>query len=89
MEGRDIGSVVFPNTPFKFYIHASPEIRSRRRAAQGQKDEIAMRDKADSSRDTSPLIIAKDAEVIDTSELSIEEVVDEIARRLRQQHLTI
>ena len=50
MEGRDIGSVVFPETPFKFYIDASPEMRLRRREAQGQRDQIAARDKADSSR---------------------------------------
>ena len=50
MEGRDIGSVVFPETPYKFYVDASPEIRSQRRAAQGQTDQIAARDQADSSR---------------------------------------
>lgn len=83
MEGRDIGSVVFPDTPFKFYIDASPEIRSRRRAAQGQTDQIAIRDQADSSRSASPLTIAADAIVIDSSELSISEVVDEIMDRLR------
>jgi cytidylate kinase len=61
MEGRDIGSVVFPETPFKFYIDASPEIRLRRREAQGQRDRISARDEADSSRRASPLIIAEDA----------------------------
>ena len=50
MEGRDIGSVVFPQTPFKFYIDASPDIRLRRREAQGQRDRITARDEADSSR---------------------------------------
>ena len=89
MEGRDIGSVVFPETPFKFYIDASPEIRSQRRAAQGQRDEIAIRDLADSSRSTSPLIIAKDAVVIDTSTLTIPQVVDEIVSRLRSKGLQI
>ncbi len=87
MEGRDIGSVVFPDTPFKFYIDASPEVRLRRRAAEGQRDEIAARDRADSSRHTSPLIIAKDAEVIDTSNLSIEGVVSEIIARLKLKGL--
>jgi cytidylate kinase len=89
MEGRDIGSVVFPETRFKFYIDASPEIRSRRRAAQGQSDEIAIRDRADSSRSTSPLVIVKDAEVIDTSNLTIVQVVDEIVRRLKAKGLPI
>jgi cytidylate kinase len=83
IEGRDIGSVVFPDTPHKFYIDASPEVRAQRRAAQGHRDEIARRDQADSSRPASPLIVAPDAEVIDTSNLSINAVVDEIVKRLR------
>ena len=89
IEGRDIGSVVFPDTPYKFYIDALPDIRAQRRAAQGLRDEIAQRDRADSSRLSSPLIIAKDAEVIDTSNLSIGQVVDEIARRLSAKNLAI
>ena len=89
MEGRDIGSVVFPETPFKFYIDASPEVRVQRRRAEGQRDEIAARDRADSSRAASPLIVAPDAEVIDTSTLTIEGVVNEIIRRLQQKGLSI
>ena len=89
MEGRDIGSVVFPETPFKFYIDASPEVRVQRRRAEGQRDEIAARDRADSSRAASPLIVAPDAEVIDTSTLTIEGVVNEIMRRLQQKGLSI
>jgi cytidylate kinase len=85
MEGRDIGSVVFPETPFKFYIDASPEVRLRRRTAQGQRDQIAARDRADSSRRTSPLIIAEDAHVIDSSSLTIEGVVGEIIDRLKSR----
>ena len=85
MEGRDIGSVVFPETPFKFYIDASPEVRVQRRRAEGQRDEIAARDRADSSRAASPLVVAPDAEVIDTSTLTIEGVVNEIMRRLKQK----
>jgi CMP/dCMP kinase len=88
VEGRDIASVVFPETPFKFYIDASPEVRARRRAAQGHRDEIAQRDRADSSRIASPLIVAKDAEVIDTSQLSVDQVVDEILKRLRAKNFT-
>jgi cytidylate kinase len=87
MEGRDIGSVVFPQTPYKFYIDASPEVRLRRRAAQGQRDEIAARDRADSSRPTSPLVVAKDAHVLDTSNLTIEGVIDEILDRLKLKGL--
>ncbi|PYK98243.1 MAG: (d)CMP kinase [Verrucomicrobia bacterium] len=89
MEGRDIGSVVFPETPFKFYIDALPEVRVQRRRAEGQRDEIAARDRADSSRAASPLIVAPDAEVIDTSTLTIEGVVNEIMCRLKQKGLPI
>lgn len=89
MEGRDIGSVVFPDTPYKFYIDASPEIRLRRREAQGLKDRITARDKADSSRRASPLIIAEDAHVIDSSSLTIDGVVGEIIGRLKLKGLQI
>jgi len=88
MEGRDIGSVVFPATPYKFYIDASPEIRQRRRQAQGQRDRITARDKADSSRRASPLTIAEDAHVIDSSNLTIDGVVGEIIGRLKRKGLT-
>jgi cytidylate kinase len=89
MEGRDIGSVVFPDTPYKFYIDASPEVRLRRRQAQGQRDQIAARDRADSSRRASPLIIAEDAHVIDSSNLTIEGVVGEIIGRLKMKGMTL
>ncbi len=85
VEGRDIGSVVFPRTPYKYYVDASPEIRAQRRAAQGLRDQIAVRDHADSSRSDSPLTVAGGAWVIDSSSLPIEAVVDEILRRLRAQ----
>lgn len=85
MEGRDIGSVVFPDTPYKFYIDASPEIRLQRRAAQGQRDQIAARDRADSSRRASPLIIAEDAHVIDSSHLTIDGVLGEITGQLKRK----
>jgi cytidylate kinase len=89
MEGRDIGSAVFPETPYKFYVDASPEVRARRRAAQGLQDSIAARDKVDSSRRTSPLIIAEDAHVIDSSNLTVEGVVGEIFGRLKQKGLPL
>jgi cytidylate kinase len=89
MEGRDIGSAVFPETPYKFYIDASPEVRARRRAAQGLQDSIATRDKVDSSRRTSPLIIAEDAHVVDSSNLTVEGVVGEIFGRLKQKGLQL
>jgi cytidylate kinase len=87
VEGRDIGSVVFPNTPYKFYIDASPEVRLQRRMAQGGRDEIAIRDRVDSSRAVSPLVIAKDAHVIDTSHLTIEQVIGEIVGVLEKMGL--
>jgi cytidylate kinase len=89
VEGRDIGSVVFPDTPYKFYIDASPEVRLRRRAAEGQRDEIAARDRADSLRRASPLIIAEDALVIDSSNLTIDGVVGEIIGRLKNKGLKV
>jgi cytidylate kinase len=89
VEGRDIGSVVFPETPYKFYVDASPEVRLRRRAAQGERDEIALRDHADFSRSVSPLIIAKDADVIDTSHLTIDAVVNEIVARVKKKGLQV
>jgi cytidylate kinase len=81
-EGRDIGSVVFPDTPYKFYLDASPEVRHQRRAAQGLHDSIDKRDKLDSSRANAPLKIASGAHVIDTSHLTLEGVVDKVAEIL-------
>jgi cytidylate kinase len=89
VEGRDIGSVVFPDTPYKFYVDASPEVRLQRRAAQGERDEIALRDRADSSRSVSPLVIAEDAYVIDTSHLTIQQVINEIIGVLKKTGLPI
>jgi CMP/dCMP kinase len=64
-------------------------VRLQRRAAQGERDEIAMRDHADSSRLVSPLVIARDAHVIDTSHLTIDDVVNLIIARLKQMGLRI
>ncbi len=89
MEGRDIGSVVFPDTEYKFYIDASPEVRARRRAQQGQRDSITERDRADTSRKTSPLTIAEDAHVIDSSNLTIDGVVGEIIGRLKLKGMEV
>lgn len=91
MEGRDIGSAVFPRTPYKFYIDASPEVRAQRRQAQEgggpQHDQILARDHTDSTRRTSPLVIAEDAHVIDSSRLTIDGVVGEIIGRLKLKGL--
>jgi len=83
MEGRDIGTVVFPGTPLKFYIDASPEVRAKRRALQGFHDDLAARDKTDSARSDSPLKVADGAEIIDSSNLTLEGVVDAVVERLK------
>jgi cytidylate kinase len=84
MEGRDIGSVVFPQTPYKFYLDASPEERARRRAREGLVDTVAERDRLDSTRATAPLTIPQGAIVIDTTHLSLEEVVKSVLHRVNE-----
>jgi cytidylate kinase len=90
MEGRDIGSVVFPNADVKIYLDAAPEERARRRAADPSHGvsraaaaadvaiEMAARDRSDRTRATSPLTIPEDAIEIDTTALSIGETVDKV-----------
>ncbi len=85
MEGRDIGSVVFPDTPFKIYIDAAEHIRAARRGNDGEIDAIAKRDAADASRATAPLIVAPGATVLDSSDLTIDEVVQASLAILRTQ----
>lgn len=94
MEGRDIGTVVFPETPFKFYLDADPEERARRRLhdrASGEghgdaaavRDSLARRDRRDSTRASAPLQIALNARVIDSTRLSIDEVVRVVTEAVR------
>lgn len=87
VEGRDIGSAVFPETPYKFYIDAPPQVRQRRRRNQGQNEEIARRDHIDSTRTTNPLTVAPGAHVIDTTHLDVAGVVAAMLDRLREQGL--
>jgi cytidylate kinase len=82
MEGRDIGSVVFPDTPAKFYIDASVEVRAARRLGQGINDPVALRDSMDSARKSSPLTVPSGAWVIDSSQMSVAEVVDQMVALL-------
>ncbi|WP_420453623.1 (d)CMP kinase [Ilumatobacter sp.] len=90
VEGRDIGSVVFPDAALKLYVTASPRVRAERRVAQsgGDVDEIEdairERDRKDSSRTDSPLVEASDAQIVDTTVMSIDEVVADIVGRLRR-----
>lgn len=67
MDGRDIGTHVFPETPFKFFLTASDEVRARRRKAEGSAENTAERDRRDSTRKVAPLEPARDAVVIDNS----------------------
>lgn len=89
VEGRDIGSVVFPDATLKVYLVATPLVRAKRRVAQhgGDVEEIARaiaeRDKRDSTRDDSPLRQMPDAVVVDTSDRTVAQVIEEISRLLR------
>ena len=89
LEGRDIGTVVFPNADYKFFLVADLEIRAKRRSVELEKigenillseitSDIKNRDQLDSSRDISPLIQAEDAITINTSELTIDEQIEKI-----------
>ena len=75
MEGRDIGSVVFPNTAYKIYIDADPSVRDARRSDDGEIDSVSKRDADDSSRKTAPLMVADGAAILDTSDLDVSGVV--------------
>ncbi|MBM3853002.1 MAG: (d)CMP kinase [Verrucomicrobia bacterium] len=80
MEGRDIGSVIFPDAMFRFFLHADPQERVRRRAREGGDDAIAERDRIDSSRKTAPLACPPGAISIDTTHRSPAEVVELLAQ---------
>ena len=89
MEGRDIGSVVFPETPYKIYMDADPEVREARREEVGEVDSVAERDKADSGRKTAPLKIADGAAILDTSGHTIETGVAAALEILQRQGFVI
>ena len=85
MEGRDIGSVVFPDAMLKIYLTASEEVRAARRAAEVKEGDVAVvaadierRDAVDTQRAASPLVEAEDAIVVDTSEMTLQQVVDHV-----------
>jgi cytidylate kinase len=91
VEGRDIGSVVFPDATLKVYLDARPEVRARRRARQTGDDyatilaEIEKRDHRDTTREASPLTVPDGAVSVDTSDMSFDEVVDEVVRLARSR----
>ena len=92
VDGRDIGTVVFPNADFKFFLVANPKIRAERRHKQINDDsikvdvieeEIKQRDKTDSTREIAPLKKAEDAFKIDVSNLSIDQVFNKILQKIK------
>jgi len=85
MEGRDIGSAIFPDADFRFYLHADPEERSKRRAKEGHLDKVSERDRLDSSRAKDPLACPPGAIAIDSTFLSLEEVVLQVAAIISKQ----
>ena len=97
MEGRDIGTTVFPNADIKIYLDATPEERARRRVLQNKEkgietsyeevlENIKDRDKRDSTRKVAPLKKAEDAIYIDSSDMTIEEVVDKVITLIKEKY---
>ena len=89
MEGRDIGSNVFPETEFKFYLDAPLDERTKRRAAEGVRENLAIRDQRDSQRAAAPLMVPLGAKVINNSDLTSEQtsglIISEVRKRLAGQ----
>jgi len=87
MEGRDIGTNVFPETDFKFYLDACIQERSKRRSAEGLNENLAMRDQRDSQRASAPLMVALGALVINNSGQTVEQtsatIIEEVGKRLK------
>jgi cytidylate kinase len=84
MEGRDIGTNVFPETDFKFYLDAKLEERTARRAADGVDENLAMRDQRDSQRASAPLMIALGAKVINNSNMTSEQTSGLLLKEIRK-----
>ena len=85
MEGRDIGTNVFPETDFKYYLDARLEERSRRRAADGIHENLAARDQRDSQRAVAPLMIALGAKVINNSQMTAEQTSSAILADIKKR----
>jgi len=87
IEGRDMGSIVFPNADLKIYLDADIEVRSKRRLKQSNdsetKDDLLKRDDNDKNRSESPLIIPDDALYIDNSDINMDEVLDLVKEKLK------
>ena len=78
MEGRDIGTTIFPDAKFRFFLEADASTRAARRSKQGANDSITNRDTQDRTRKTAPLICAEGAIRIDTSKISLKDVIERI-----------
>jgi cytidylate kinase len=88
MEGRDIGSVIFPDADFRYFLHADPVERARRRAKEGGQDSITERDRLDSTRKTAPLSCPVGATSIDTTHLTPAQVVETLAAPIAKRLAT-
>ncbi len=82
MEGRDIGSVIFPQADFRFFLYADPLERAKRRALEGQTDSIVERDRLDTQRRTAPLACPPGATAIDSTHLSLDQVVEFVSKSI-------
>jgi cytidylate kinase len=93
MEGRDIGTNVFPETDFKYFLDAHLAERSRRRAAEGVEENLAARDQRDSQRAAAPLMIALGAKVINNSQMTSAQtsglILADIKKRLGEREKTL
>ena len=89
VEGRDMGSVVFPDATLKIYLDADEDVRSTRRVQQSNNqettDDISERDKRDLSRKNSPLVVPKGALMLQNNNSTVEELVDEVIENLKLQ----
>ena len=78
MEGRDIGSIIFPEAVYRFFLEADEATRAARRAKEGQTDSIATRDEMDRTRQSAPLVCPRGATQINTAHHTLEEVIEKI-----------
>jgi len=85
MEGRDIGTNVFPETDYKYYFDANLQERARRRAAEGVTENLAARDQRDSQRASAPLMVALGAKIIDNSGMTVEGTAEIIVAEFKKR----
>ena len=83
-EGRDIGSVIFPDADLRIFLEADPDARTRRRSDEGQEDSIEERDRMDSQRKSAPLTCPEGAIRIDTTRMTLEEVIEKVSALIQR-----